>query len=901
VTLSSGCSRARRTSPWNSARSKPGADSTSSVASMDSSSAGLMSTAAGTPLRVTITRSCVPSTEGPSTSNSTPAASVGAVRFTADVPDTTASFADLVLDRLAAADLDTAAQDLVLAAVQGQSELDDAVEAIAGSAARHPAIAPRSQPIGTRAEGVFLRSITVTGFRGIGSRAVLDLAAGPGLTVIAGRNGSGKSSFAEAAELALTAGVGRWDSAARAVRGGWRNLHETTTEVAVELAVAGIDRPTTVCRTWTPDAALADSTATSQVTGRPRTDLDVLGWAADLATHRPFLSPAELSTLADDRPSAMFDAVHKILGLADLAAAGDRLKQAVKDVGDQAAVARTELPQLRAALARSTDPRAAQADALVARRRADLDAVTALATGTSTGTAVDPDGVGLGILADLGGPSLGAADCADRLRAAADGFDAVAGTPAADARRLAELLDAALDHLARHGDGPCPVCGTGSLDAAWRVGATAERDRLTELAHDADAATRAVREAVSDAHVQIRPVPAALMGAPPGGIGLDAAAAAWSRWAVLAGQDDPRLLADGIDSCLLPVVDAVTAVRAAAVARRRQRDTGWRDLAEVVATWVNAARTARHLDPAHASLKAAAAWLRATGDQLRDDRLRPFAAESSRIWSQLRQQSSVELGAVRLTGAATSRKLTLDVRVDGVDGAALGVMSQGEFNALGLALFLPRATASASPFRFVVLDDPVQAMDPAKVDGLARVLTGLAATHQVVVFSHDDRLPESLRRLQLAATVLEVIRSTRSRVTVRRLSDPVAAHLDDARSLERSADLPADLRGAAVAACCRSAVEAACLEVVRRTRIGCGVPHGDVDRAWADARTTNQRFALAFFDDPLRGGEVLSRLARAGPWATACYQKVRANVHVGGETTQLVADTERLVVEIRRR
>ena len=49
-------------------------------------------------------------------------------------------------------------------------------------------------------------------------------------------------------------------------------------------------------------------------------------------------------------------------------------------------------------------------------------------------------------------------------------------------------------------------------------------------------------------------------------------------------------------------------------------------------------------------------------------------------------------------------------------------MSQGELLALSVSVFLPRAALDESPFRFAVIDDPVQAMDPAKVDGLARVL-----------------------------------------------------------------------------------------------------------------------------------------------------------------------------------
>lgn len=58
--------------------------------------------------------------------------------------------------------------------------------------------------------------------------------------------------------------------------------------------------------------------------------------------------------------------------------------------------------------------------------------------------------------------------------------------------------------------------------------------------------------------------------------------------------------------------------------------------------------------------------------------------------------------------------------VDGVESEALSVMSQGELHALALALFIPRATTPNSPFRFIVLDDPIQAMDPAKIDGFIR-------------------------------------------------------------------------------------------------------------------------------------------------------------------------------------
>ncbi len=193
-------------------------------------------------------------------------------------------------------------------------------------------------------------------------------------------------------------------------------------------------------------------------------------------------------------------------------------------------------------------------------------------------------------------------------------------------------------------------------------------------------------------------------------------------------------------------------------------------------------------------LKTAEAWLKEQASDIRNERFAPIKEKAQAIWNQLRMQSNVALEDIRLTGSAARRSVDLDVTVDGTKGPALGVMSQGELNALALSLFIPRATLAESPFRFVVIDDPVQSMDPSRIDGLARALHETASQRQVVVFTHDDRLPEAVRRLAIPATVIEVMRREGSAVELRTAKDPVSRYIEDAMALALTDGLPARSR-----------------------------------------------------------------------------------------------------------
>jgi hypothetical protein len=220
------------------------------------------------------------------------------------------------------------------------------------------------------------------------------------------------------------------------------------------------------------------------------------------------------------------------------------------------------------------------------------------------------------------------------------------------------------------------------------------------------------------------------------------------------------------------------------------------------------------------------------------------------IWGRMRHESNVDIGNITLEGAATRRRVVVDGTVDGVPAGALSVMSQGELHALALALFIPRATTPASPFRFLVLDDPIQAMDPAKIGGFLDVLVELANTRQVVVFSHDDRLPAAIRARSVPAQLLDVTREHGSAVVVRENELPADRYIADAEAVVRDERLDDTVKRRAAPGLFRMAVEAAAHQRFFTDQARSGTGYQESDAAWEAAKTTQQCVALALTGNP---------------------------------------------------
>ncbi|MEO6088265.1 MAG: AAA family ATPase [Umezawaea sp.] len=775
-------------------------------------------------------------------------------------------------------ELSDRAGEFVLAACDGPKALDEALR----NSGTTPVPEPRAKE--TPEAGVFLAGIGIRGFRGVGEETRLSLLPGPGLTVVVGRNGSGKSSFAEGAELALTGKNARWGEPLSAVwRDGWRNLHTTGhASVSVDLVHSGQDGKTSVSRTWLPTDQLDGGAWTQQVAGSKVQPFDQTRWQESLQVFRPFLPYSELGKLIGGQPSELFAALHRLLGLEMVATARKSLAEHRIRLKKDVEAVRVRKQGILAELAGSTDERAKHASTLLSKQKPDLDAIADLALGTDVPVS---DIALLRRLADLVVPT---ADEVDRCRVMlADALKNATEATSESARSALLDGDILQTAMARHesiGDGLCPVCETGDLDASWRAKAAERLTAMRAMADHLKAAGERLDAAQTASWGLCGPPPVDLTGAAHL-VDTTAAGNAWTAWHGCVTINNPTELRDALLSRHRSLSTTVDALRTAARAQTAILDCIWRPLAATLMEWHGQAEASRAQVRLLADVTAAEDWINKAAARFRVARMEPFAKQSQEVWRKLRQQSNVDLGAITLEGTAkNNQRVALNVTVDGVENTALAVMSQGELHALGLALFLPRATVDDSPFRFIVIDDPVQAMDPSKVDGLAAVLADTALTRQVVVFTHDERLAEAVRRLRLPATVWEVCRRERSVVEFRPSDSPISRYLSDARALAREKDVPDELRSELVASFCRSALEAASHSKVRQVRLVRGVSHAEVEKALEDAHTTHQKATLAVFDDS--GQTAQTKLFphlnnKLGPWAVDTLKACKTGAHVG--------------------
>jgi hypothetical protein len=687
---------------------------------------------------------------------------------------------------------DLAAQAAELAPDEGGDLLREIVAARGTTAAT-----------GARAGGGwFLKGVHVQGHVGIGERGLeLRFPETAGLTIVSARNGVGKTSAVDAVRHVASNGQkATYQLAAD-------NLHCPTRSITVTVT-NGRDEVQLTCGT--------DGVVRWRPAGGPEGPMPS-DWSKGFERYRPVLLYPEISPVIESQGS-----FHEFLKEAlDLST----LEQLQKDLNTIRKAGRDSAKPVREA-----HQAALQAvDSFDGGRFHDrLTALGALPDAsdaeTFRGTVAEafpsatraPDLIGVWEIHDEVVDQV--TEGVTRLRAAQAGVvDGVDAVQEALARLLRAQPGRHVDEL-REQD-RCPVCGTRGAD--WYANASAEHERLATMLRDVREAERSVKVPLERFQACLPPsLPAATRTALGGVAQSREHIDTWDRLA-RAGAD--LTAADADHESIKALYAESTALREwyrttrAEISNARNDDADRHvDIRNSVEAWYGAlARNRAALDRAGVAerlAKTAKRWI----ERARDEIFAPIEKEIIDVWGYLSCDSDVQVTSVKLAGGVQkAKKVDLGlilgaVPVPGADGHA--VLSTGQRNALSLATYLPRATQDASPFRFLVLDDPIHALDDWRVRYLARHLAGLADRYQIILFTHDDRLWHALKARGLRPTHLRLNRPPDGASHVRAIpvtypSEHVFKELDSALSSNAEPLGTAPARAAMTLALCRQAVD----------------------------------------------------------------------------------------------
>ncbi len=176
-----------------------------------------------------------------------------------------------------------------------------------------------------------------------------------------------------------------------------------------------------------------------------------------------------------------------------------------------------------------------------------------------------------------------------------------------------------------------------------------------------------------------------------------------------------------------------------------------------------------------------------------DTRFDAISENIEHWWELLRPDEHVSFGGVRRRGSGrrfVDFKANMREQLGGthVERDAIGVLSDSQLNALGLASFLARAEKQATPF--LVLDEPVQAGDDEHRTTFARFAVERLIQNgvQVVVTSFDDRLTRLLTDLYREApidTFAVELSDRKAGSEITKTSNPVVNALHGAKPFAR--------------------------------------------------------------------------------------------------------------------
>ena len=109
---------------------------------------------------------------------------------------------------------------------------------------------------------------------------------------------------------------------------------------------------------------------------------------------------------------------------------------------------------------------------------------------------------------------------------------------------------------------------------------------------------------------------------------------------------------------------------------------------------------------------------------------------------------------------------------------------------------------------------------------------------------------------------------------------PIRRYLDDARGYAMPGRVPPEVQARVVPMFCRSAVEAAAANLVRRRAVEAGTSLDDADERIEEARTLRETLALVLFGEAGRQGEVATEVRRRyGTTAASLVSELNRGSH----------------------
>ena len=667
---------------------------------------------------------------------------------------------------------------------------------------------------------LYISSVSAEGFRGVGPRTTIDLRAGKGLTLIVGGNGTGKSSMAEAAERVLTGTTIRWESSEADAKENWANVHHDG-EISIGATLYQSDNPLPIEleHRWLDGDGFLQGTQSATFGGIEIQRRIVGDLRDDLRSYPPILPYAELEAVLSGKPAYLFDAFVRIVGLGEVDQIREKISTALYEGGNLLKTASSAQTKATSAIKSLEDNRTAGLTDLISEGNTDL----------------------LGTMLD----SLGSRPTDDKVAA-------ILTLPALDLESLsrtanelgrlvtqllndhesgqqeawAKLLEQAilLFDTSEHDQIQCPICDQASLGAEWRQNAAAQ------LAVRRLATTKRseLRNQITDLRQRLLSVLAPLqdLAAPDQLPGVsDLTAIANTAVNEVRTSNDIHQLGQ----LLSATANTFEAIRSEAESIRESDQNRLKPAIEACREWIVAEQLCCDFRNSKRDLESARDWVAVEIDRQREYRMTALSTEASRIWQTLSPGDSLEIEPMQLLGSKSKRKLDLNCQTEGQSAKARSILSVGQMHALALSLFIPRATHADSPFGFLLIDDPIHALDGIRIDGLAQILHEIAKEKQVVVCTHDRRLEAALETLGLPADILRLERSTGSAVQVASEENEILQRLDDADSLSSDPNIARTTRLIAVAGCCRTAVEGAAARHFRRTAMASGRSVDDIE------------------------------------------------------------------------